>query len=144
APLVCGATVMLRGNDIWDSETFYQRVLAHGISVADLPTAYWNLLATQFASVGPRDYGQLRQIHAGGEAMPPEGMAAWHKAGLGHVRLLNTYGPTETTVTSTTLDCTPYVLGEQPVPHTLPIGTALPGRDIYLLDDAGQPVPTGV
>ncbi|HAL67373.1 MAG TPA: non-ribosomal peptide synthetase, partial [Pseudomonas sp.] len=50
----------------------------------------------------------------------------------------------ETTVTSTTLDCTPYVLGEQPVPHTLPIGTALPGRDIYLLDDAGQPVPTGV
>ncbi|MFK3721581.1 non-ribosomal peptide synthase/polyketide synthase [Pseudomonas fulva] len=144
APLVCGATVMLRGNDIWDSETFYQRVLAHGISVADLPTAYWNLLATQFASVGPRDYGQLRQIHAGGEAMPPEGMAAWHKAGLGHVRLLNTYGPTETTVTSTTLDCTPYVLGEQPVPHTLPIGTALPGRDVYLLDDAGQPVPTGV
>ncbi|MFG0865548.1 non-ribosomal peptide synthase/polyketide synthase [Pseudomonas sp. FYR_7] len=144
APLVCGATVMLRGNEIWDSETFYQRVLAHGISVADLPTAYWNLLATQFASVGPRDYGQLRQIHAGGEAMPPEGMAAWHKAGLGHVRLLNTYGPTETTVTSTTLDCTPYVLGEQPVPHTLPIGTALPGRDIYLLDDAGQPVPTGV
>ncbi|MBF8694597.1 non-ribosomal peptide synthetase, partial [Pseudomonas fulva] len=91
-----------------------------------------------------RDYGQLRQIHAGGEAMPPEGMAAWHKAGLGHVRLLNTYGPTETTVTSTTLDCTPYVLGEQPVPHTLPIGTALPGRDIYLLDDVGQPVPTGV
>ncbi|WP_409274914.1 non-ribosomal peptide synthase/polyketide synthase, partial [Pseudomonas sp. KCJK9111] len=144
APLVCGATVMLRGNEIWDSETFYQRVLAHGISVADLPTAYWNLLATQFANVGPRDYGQLRQIHAGGEAMPPEGMAAWHKAGLGHVRLLNTYGPTETTVTSTTLDCTPYVLGEQPVPHTLPIGTALPGRDIYLLDDAGQPVPTGV
>ncbi|MFT0583869.1 AMP-binding protein, partial [Pseudomonas fulva] len=106
APLVCGATVMLRGNEIWDSETFYQRVLAHGISVADLPTAYWNLLATQFASVGPRDYGQLRQIHAGGEAMPPEGMAAWLKAGLGHVRLLNTYGPTETTVTSTTLDCT--------------------------------------
>ncbi|QDC03898.1 amino acid adenylation domain-containing protein [Pseudomonas sp. SWI7] len=144
APLVCGATVMLRGNEIWDSETFYQRVLAHGISVADLPTAYWNLLATQFASVGPRDYGQLRQIHAGGEAMPPEGMAAWLKAGLGHVRLLNTYGPTETTVTSTTLDCTPYVLGEQPVPHTLPIGTALPGREIYLLDDAGQPVPTGV
>ncbi|MBF8786148.1 AMP-binding protein, partial [Pseudomonas fulva] len=47
APLVCGATVMLRGNEIWDSETFYQRVLAHGISVADLPTAYWNLLATQ-------------------------------------------------------------------------------------------------
>nr|WP_268868132.1 non-ribosomal peptide synthetase [Pseudomonas fulva] len=86
----------------------------------------------------------MRQIHAGGEAMPPEGMAAWHKAGLGHVRLLNTYGPTETTVTSTTLDCTPYVLGEQPVPHTLPIGTALPGRDIYLLDDVGQPVPTGV
>ena len=144
APLLCGATVMLRGNDIWDSETFYRQVLAHGISVADLPTAYWNLLATQFANAGPRDYGQLRQIHAGGEAMPPEGMAAWRKAGLGHVRLLNTYGPTETTVTSTTLDCTPYVLGEQAVPSTLPIGTALPGRDIYLLDDAGQPVATGV
>ncbi|WP_192560200.1 non-ribosomal peptide synthase/polyketide synthase [Pseudomonas allokribbensis] len=141
--LITGASVVLRGTEIWDSETLYTEMLDKRISVIDLTTAYWGMLAKDFAEVGPRDYGVLRQVHAGGEAMPPEGMAAWNKAGLAHVRLLNTYGPTEATVTATSLDCGDYVTGAEPTPSTLPIGSALPGRSIYLLDIAGQPVPVG-
>ncbi|AKA86164.1 non-ribosomal peptide synthetase [Pseudomonas synxantha] len=142
--LICGASVVLRGTEIWDTETFYRELIKHQISVVDLTTAYWNLLAKDFATAGPRDYGRLKQVHAGGEAMPPEGLAAWAEAGLGHVKLLNTYGPTEATVTVTALDCTDYVTGARPTPLTMPIGKVLAGRSIYLLDDSGAPAPIGV
>ncbi|MFK0314407.1 amino acid adenylation domain-containing protein, partial [Pseudomonas sp. NPDC090233] len=142
--LICGASVVIRGNEIWDSETLYRHVIEQRISVMDLTTAYWHMLAKEFAVVGPRDYGVLRQVHGGGEAMPPEGLLAWRQAGLGHVRLLNTYGPTEATVTATTLDCDDYVQGRRPIPLTLPIGQVLPGRNILVLDDNGLPAPVGV
>ncbi|MEV1451390.1 non-ribosomal peptide synthase/polyketide synthase [Pseudomonas aeruginosa] len=142
-PLACGASVVLRGTEIWDSETLYREIVERRITTVDLTTAYWSMLAKDFANQGVRDYGALRQVHAGGEAMPPESLVAWKAAGLEHVRLLNTYGPTEATVTVTTLDCAPYVDGSKAIPATMPIGKVLPGRAIYLLDDAGQPAPVG-
>ena len=142
--LICGASVVLRGTEIWDTETFYRELIKHQISVVALTTAYWNLLAKDFAAAGPRDYGRLRHVDAGGEAMPSEGVAAWVKAGLGHVKLYNTYGPTEATVTATTFDCSDYVTGASPTPSSIPIGKVLPGRSLYLLDDSGAPAPIGV
>jgi amino acid adenylation domain-containing protein len=142
--LICGASVVLRGPDIWDSETWYRELLDKQFSVSDLTTTYWNMLAKDFAAAGQRDYGALRQVIVGGEAMPPEGVAAWGKAGLGHVKLLNTYGPTETTVSATVLDCSDYVTGHIALPKSMPIGQPLAGRAIYLLDAGGQPVPVGV
>ncbi|MFJ7313617.1 non-ribosomal peptide synthase/polyketide synthase [Pseudomonas sp. NPDC098747] len=143
-PLTCGASVVLRGNEVWDSETLYRHIVEQGITVMDLTTAYWNMIAKEFAAAGPRDYAALRQVHSGGEAMPPEGVQAWRVAGLGQVKLLNTYGPTEATITATTLDCSDYVFGRQPLPLTMPIGQPLPGRHTYLLDADGQPTPVGV
>ncbi|MEW5696384.1 amino acid adenylation domain-containing protein [Pseudomonas synxantha] len=142
--LICGASVVLRGTEVWDTETFYRELIKHQISVVALTTAYWNLLAKDFATAGPRDYGRLRHVDAGGEAMPSEGVAAWVKAGLGHVKLYNTYGPTEATVTATTFDCSDYVTGASPTPSSIPIGKVLPGRSLYLLDDSGAPAPIGV
>ncbi len=142
--LCCGAAVVVRGGDLWDSDTFYQQLIEHDISVVDLTTAYWLLLVRDFADRGPRDYGRLRQLHIGGEAMPPEGLNAWRAAGLKHVRLLNTYGPTEATVTATALDCAAYVDGREALPSMMPIGRVLDGRAIYLLDANLNPVPVGV
>ncbi|ROM69346.1 non-ribosomal peptide synthetase [Pseudomonas brassicacearum] len=142
--LSCGASVLLRGNEVWDSETLYRHIVEQGITVMDLTTAYWNMIAKEFAAVGPRDYAALRQVHSGGEAMPPEGVQAWRRAGLEQVKLLNTYGPTEATVTATTLDCSDYVFNRRPLPLTLPIGQPLPGRHTYLLDGHLEPTPVGV
>ncbi|MEE4464289.1 AMP-binding protein, partial [Azotobacter chroococcum] len=80
-PLVAGAAVVLRGPELWDSETFHRELLDKRISIADLPTAYWHLLAQDFARQGPRDYGALRQVQATGEAMPPDGVQAWRETG---------------------------------------------------------------
>lgn len=43
--LICGASVVLRGPDIWDSETWYQQLLDKQFTVSDLTTTYWNMLA---------------------------------------------------------------------------------------------------
>jgi len=142
--LCCGACVVLRGPELWDSQEFQRRLLRHGISVADLATAYWYQLAQDFAAEPPADYGALRLVSATGEAMPPEGLSAWRQAGLNQVRLLNTYGPTEATVTASVQDCQAWASGAQPLPVQMPIGQALVGRAFYLLDRDGNLAPPGV
>ncbi|SFO40854.1 non-ribosomal peptide synthetase [Nitrosospira briensis] len=143
-PLCVGAGVVLRGPMLWDSDTFYHELINKRITVADLTTAYWFLLVQDFARIGPRDYGLLRQVHAGGEAMSPEGLIAWKHAGFDGVTLLNTYGPTEAAVTATACDCSNYSRGNEAVPTKVAIGKPLAGRNIYLLDANLTPVPSGI
>ncbi|PYB95761.1 non-ribosomal peptide synthetase, partial [Pseudomonas protegens] len=142
--LICGASVVIRGKELWDSETFYRELIEQGISIVDLSTAYWFMLGKDFAAKEPRDFGRLRQLNLGGEAMPAEGVAAWKQAGLDQVCLLNTYGPTETTVSATAHDCGAYLTGAEPMPAVIPLGKALPGRSIYLLDNSGNLPLNGV
>ncbi|WP_343731865.1 amino acid adenylation domain-containing protein [Duganella sp.] len=134
--LTCGAAVVLRGPALWDSATFRHELLARGITIADLPTAYWHMLAQDFARLpaSQRQYGALRQVQATGEAMPPDGVQAWRDAGLAHVKLLNSYGPTEAVVTAVTQDCHGYLHGDAPLPAQMPIGQPLAGRHCYVLD----------
>ncbi|ADU38493.1 non-ribosomal peptide synthetase [Variovorax paradoxus] len=142
-PLVAGAAIVLRGPVLWDSDTFYRELIGKQISVADLTTAYWLLLAQDFARHGVRSYGALRQVHAGGEAMPPEGLNAWRKAGLAGITLLNTYGPTEATVTASILDCAPYLEAGRELPQRMPIGVPLAGRALRVVGADFSLVPQG-
>ncbi|WP_411382455.1 non-ribosomal peptide synthase/polyketide synthase [Pseudomonas sp. MPB26] len=139
--LTLGATVVLRGPQLWDGADLYRQIIGQGITLADLPTAYWKLFLHDCLAAGPRPYGALRQVHIGGEAMPLDGPAMWCRAGLGHVRLLNTYGPTEATVVSSVLDCSNdhAVIGAT----ASPIGHALPGRALYVLDGDLNLLPVG-
>jgi amino acid adenylation domain-containing protein len=143
-PLCAGAAIVLRGPMLWDSDTFYRELIDKRITVADLTTAYWFLLVQDFARQGPRDYGLLRQVHAGGEAMSPEGIKAWHQAGFSAVTLLNTYGPTEAIVTATALDCADYRADEDTISAQVSIGRPLAARRIHLLDANLAPVAPGV
>ncbi|SFI44374.1 amino acid adenylation domain-containing protein [Nitrosomonas sp. Nm34] len=145
-PLCVGATIVLRGSALWDSETFYHELIDKRITIADLTTAYWFLLVQDFAKEGPRDFGVLRQVHAGGEAMSPEGIKAWRQAGLEGITLLNTYGPTEAIVTATIADCGRSTGGTQDYDQepVVTIGKPLPARHIYLLDANLIPVLPGV
>ncbi|ELQ06746.1 non-ribosomal peptide synthetase PvdD, partial [Pseudomonas fluorescens BRIP34879] len=139
--LTLGATVVLRGPQLWDGAQLYRQIIEQGITLADLPTAYWKLFLQDCLQAGARSYGALRQIHIGGEAMPLDGPQLWQRAGLGHVRLLNTYGPTEATVVSSVLDCTdPGVINGV---TASPIGRAVPGRGLYVLDRDLNLLPPG-
>jgi acyl carrier protein len=64
------------------------------------------------------------------------------EAGLGHVRLLNTYGPTEATVVSSIHECS-GLLPDAVSWRGVPIGRALAGRRLYVLDDQLELLPQG-
>ncbi|MCG7564459.1 non-ribosomal peptide synthetase [Pseudoalteromonas sp. McH1-42] len=136
-----GAAVVLRGDTLWDAETLYQQAQRHGITVMDLSAAYWRSIAASWARMAtttPLSLPNLRQVHSGGEAMSEQGIADWRAAGLGEVRLLNTYGPTEIVVEAAIHDCRTLNAGE-----VVPLGHALNGRRLYVLDNNLQPVAEG-
>ena len=138
--LCCGARVVMRGPQLWDIETLKQAIVTHGITVADLTTAYWRMLAAEKLPAGA--CASLRQVHVGGEAMPMESLGDWYASGLQQARLLNTYGPTEATVVTTVQDCA----GLQPGAGgkaIVPIGRAVGGRVTYVCDDGLALAPVG-
>jgi amino acid adenylation domain-containing protein/non-ribosomal peptide synthase protein (TIGR01720 family) len=138
-PALCvGAALIMRGDDLWDAGRLAAHIVDQGVTVADLPAAYWFLLARECASGVVRNLGDLRQVHVGGEAMSVEGLRLWHQAGLSHVRLLNTYGPTEATVVSSVHECQ---LQDASDAFGIPIGRAIAGRALYVLDAGGQLLP---
>ncbi|MEO4013076.1 non-ribosomal peptide synthase/polyketide synthase [Pseudomonas sp. P2663] len=140
-PALCvGAALIMRGDELWDAGRLAVEIVQQGVTVADLPAAYWYLLARECASGVVRNLGDLRQVHVGGEAMSVEGLRLWHQAGLSHVRLLNTYGPTEATVVSSVHECR---LIDASDAFGIPIGRAIAGRALYVLDAAGQLLPNG-
>ncbi|MCU1772572.1 amino acid adenylation domain-containing protein [Pseudomonas sp. 13B_3.2_Bac1] len=141
-PLCHGAAVVLRDAPLWDSATLRQVIVDHGITLADLPAAYWYWLVQEYAAQPPAGFGALRQIHVGGEAMAVDGLRLWQQAGLGHVRLLNTYGPTEATVVSTIHDCS-ALTADAVSWRGIPIGKGLDARRLYVLDDDLNLLPQG-
>ncbi|MDQ4024225.1 MAG: amino acid adenylation domain-containing protein, partial [Actinomycetota bacterium] len=136
-----GGTVVLRGPDPWDPAELRDRVAAHGVTVLDLPTAYWHELASAcLEGIDVRDCPSLRLVVVGGEAMSGEATGAWLRTARRDVSLLNTYGPTETTVTATSFE----VAAVPRDPGAIPIGAPIAGTRAYVLDDALEPVPPGV
>ncbi len=57
----------------------------------------------------------------------------------GPARLLNAYGPTEGVITASV-----WEVARRDPGSLVPVGRALPGRRLYVLDPAGTPVPPGV
>ncbi|MEU4704235.1 amino acid adenylation domain-containing protein [Nonomuraea dietziae] len=105
-----------------------------GVTVLDLPTAYWHHLVDQIDTVAWPS--TLRLVILGGEQAHASAVARWHERFGPGVRLVNTYGPTETTViaTATTLDASPGVP---------PIGRPIAATSAYVVDGAGRLVPPG-
>ncbi|MFL1491454.1 non-ribosomal peptide synthase/polyketide synthase [Pseudomonas antarctica] len=138
-PALCvGAALIMRGDELWDAGQLAREIVEQGVTLADLPAAYWYLLAKECAA-DRRTLGNLRQVHVGGEAMSVEGLRAWHAAGLGDVKLVNTYGPTEATVVSSVHDCQLADAGDA---FGVPIGRAIAGRSLYVLDSGFELLAT--
>ncbi|SDH30826.1 non-ribosomal peptide synthase domain TIGR01720/amino acid adenylation domain-containing protein [Rhodococcus triatomae] len=86
------------------------------------------------ASMDPESLGELRTIVVGGEACPPELIGRFTAAGR---TLVNGYGPSEGTIAATLSD--PMTPGS-----VVPIGSAVRGFELLVLDNRLRPVPAGV
>ncbi|WP_049559206.1 thioester reductase domain-containing protein [Nonomuraea sp. SBT364] len=126
--LCAGATLVLRTDEMLQSVGRLLQACADlGVTVLDLPTAFWHevayALSTGTAGLPPG----VRTVIIGGEAALPERVARWHAAVRGSARLFNTYGPTEATVVATVAELVP---GDPDVP----IGKPLPGVRAAVVD----------
>ncbi|GLV86878.1 hypothetical protein Slala03_65670 [Streptomyces lavendulae subsp. lavendulae] len=127
--LGAGAALVLRDEEMLDVPGLLAGCAAQGVTVLDLPTAYWHELTHALASGVDRLPPALRTVVIGGEAALPERVAQWCAAvDPDRVRLLNTYGPTEATVVATVADLSRHRGGP------VPIGTPLPGVRAAVVD----------
>ncbi|MFE7853363.1 amino acid adenylation domain-containing protein [Streptomyces sp. NPDC057403] len=135
--LTAGAGVVMRPDEPWLPTQVPEIVQRHALTVVNVPPTYWAELTLSLDRRLAAALGSLRLLVLGGEAVPPDTLAAW-RAAVPHVRVCNAYGPTETTVTATTYDA------DDPPAHTVPIGRPLGERRVYVVDADGEPVPVGV
>lgn len=136
-----GATLVLRNDSMLASITsFLEKCREWGITVLDLPTAYWHELVERLDDGGARLPESLRLVIIGGERAMPERVNAWANQVGSRVRLMNTYGPTEATIVATGHDATRYKRESREVP----IGRAINNTRTYILDHRLRPVPIGV
>ncbi|MEW5931850.1 MAG: amino acid adenylation domain-containing protein, partial [Gemmatimonadota bacterium] len=132
------AVVFSRGNLLSPAELL-EVVQGEGVSVFELPTAYWHEWVRELSGQGWRVPECVRQVLVGGERMAPQRLREW--ADLG-VPLVHVYGLTETACTSTTLR---LEAGEDGSAwSSLPVGRPTGNVRLYVLDRSGQPVPAGV
>jgi hypothetical protein len=99
-----------------------------------LPSVYGELLEVW----GPRQPPRLRVAIVAGEAASPA-LVRRHFLVAPARRLVNEYGPTEGTVFCTAHECTPA----DGAADSVPIGKAVEGYEVELLDDALLPVADG-
>lgn len=82
----------------------------------------------------------LRHLLVGGEALPRDLVLQLYAGGAGgQITVSNVYGPTECCVDATIL----RVVAPIPGAATLPIGRALPGYTLWVVDEHDQPLPVG-
>ncbi len=141
--LTRGGTLVLRTEMMLGSMAHFLRTCREwGLTVLDLPTAYWHELTTELGHEKVALPTCLRLVIIGGEAALAERLADWQRHAGGQLALLNTYGPTEATVAATAHQ---VQAGEtQASGEATMIGQALPNVQTYVLDRHLQAVPLGV
>jgi amino acid adenylation domain-containing protein len=136
-----GAAVVLRESEALSTGAGLRQVLAEdGVTVCELPTAFWHEWVYELARTGESLPESLRLVLIGGEHVLPERLSAWSRL---DVPLVHVYGLTETTVTSTTWSV-PAGWAPPSEDFVLPIGRPLPGTRVLVLDRNLRPVPPGV
>ncbi|MCC5616019.1 amino acid adenylation domain-containing protein [Nostoc sp. CHAB 5836] len=136
--LICGAALILRTDETLSSTPqFLQQCHDWGITVLDLPTAFWHQMTAELATANLALPDSLRLVIIGGERADRKHLIMWQQQVNQRVRLVNSYGPTETTIVATLCDLSVSTSGE------VPIGRAIPQVQTYVLDPYLQLLPVG-
>ncbi len=126
--LTAGATLCIIDDEVRSSpELIQQWMIRERVTIGFVPTVH----AKPMMEMEWPAKTELRLLLTGGDALhhfPPAGLP---------FDVVNNYGPTECTVVATSCVLTPGSSGEPPIGH------AITGATVYLLDDRGEQVPDG-
>ncbi|MFE7070380.1 amino acid adenylation domain-containing protein [Streptomyces sp. NPDC057620] len=86
----------------------------------------------------PEAFAPLRTVVTGGDVVSPPRVRRVLSANPG-LTVAHIYGPTETTVAV----CRRLLTDPDQVEFPLPLGTALPGTCLHVMDERGRPLPAG-
>jgi amino acid adenylation domain-containing protein len=133
--LCAGGTLVLPGRgEQRDPDRLLALIGRHRVTTwLSVPALYAAMLRRAPAGA----LASLRVVIVAGERCPAE-LAALHRAHCS-ARLFNEYGPSEATVWATV-----HRAGDAPAGASLPIGRAIAGARVHLLDDHLRPVASGV
>lgn len=137
--LTTGGTIVSVGRDcISDLKKLYGTLSSSGVTVwVSTPSfARMCLVEPGFSSAM---MPALRKFLFCGETLAPE-VAAQLLARFPAAEVWNTYGPTEATVATTSVKVDAGLLARYPA---LPIGFPMPGTEMPVFDESGNPVPDG-
>ncbi len=139
--LASGAELVLRDAAMATSPgAFLDEAARLGLTVLNLPTAFWHALVDHMAASGARLPDTVRLVIVGGEVIAPGALAKFRQMHPG-VRFLNGYGPTEATITATLFD--PDSVAAPALGDSVPIGRPLPHCQAYVTAPDGSLAPTG-
>ncbi|MFI6350930.1 amino acid adenylation domain-containing protein [Streptomyces sp. NPDC050560] len=123
-----GTLAIAAKEEVASPDLLSSRLLADRVHTVVLPPSV-------LATVDGRTFPDLRVVISGGEACPPKLAASF----AARFRFLNGYGPTETAVAASLFEVPPG-FGER---AAVPIGTAVDGASLYVVDGAGAPAAPG-
>lgn len=133
--LVSGGTTVLVGEDHLMPRTLRGLVAAAGVDTLWLTSSLFNLFVDEDVDC----FTGLGHVLTGGEKLSPAHVRAFlerHPA----IPLRNGYGPAESCMLTTTRLLRPE---DCDLPGGVPVGTAVTGTTVLVLDPAGRPCPPG-
>ena len=135
--LFSGATLVMNPRGVVRTPfEFIDFCRENSLTVLDLPTSYWHMLADESDSLTmPED---IRLIIIGGDEANSDKVEKWNNNVNANIRLINTYGPTETTVAVTWAD-----LSSGSVKGKVSIGAPFPNVSLCILNQFQQPALPG-
>ena len=141
--LISGAKLILRSDSMLGTMPIFLNTCRDlGVTILDLPTAYWHQLTAEMIVQNLSLPESIRIVVIGGERALPERVSAWINHVGRQVQLLNSYGPTEATIAATFFDLTKF--NPDLVTNEVPIGKPIQNMQAYVLDRNDQPMPIGI
>lgn len=145
APLLGGSTLHIADESMYVAPDFSAVLREAGITVLNLPPAFWQQWVDEGIAQGLADFGAaFRLLIVGGDVVLPRTVRQWQACSeTAGVLVMNAYGPTETVITALYYEV-PANFDSACQRDHLPIGRPIRGAELYVLDRFQNPLPAGL
>jgi natural product biosynthesis luciferase-like monooxygenase protein/amino acid adenylation domain-containing protein len=141
-PLLRGASVLMaRRAEVADPRDLLRLARQHRATLIDLVPSYWTRTAEALADEPALAPDALRLALSASEPLTAATLQRWFRVAPAGARFMNMFGQTETTGIVAVGEVTAADLEDGAI---LPLGQALPGNSLLVVDQAGQPLPAGL